>query len=258
MKHINLFKYYILSVLFCLAFTACEIDNYDEPDCTIEGTIYDHQGQIFQVNQGAEIIRYRELTWAKDTTTYTANRMLKVQQDGTYRHTKMFKGDYLLLPYAGGFYPYDDEYQDGDEAGEFVEIKGSAKKDFTVTPYLTLDWVQKPTVDSEGHLVCSIKFKRNQKVGYDMPDLRQASMSVSRTINAGAGDGEYFPSPKTITNDMEGTTIEFRTNIPLKYTGINYWVRVSMNCQTASGNSSTNYPGMGASNYTTIEQIFVP
>lgn len=257
MKHINFLKYYILAVLFCVTFTACEIDNYDEPDCTIEGKLFDHLGQPFQVNQGAGIIRYRELTWAKDSTTYTSNRTLKVQQDGTYRHTKMFKGNYLLLPYAGGFFPYDDENLDNDEAGEYVEIKGMTTKDFTVTPYLTLEWVKKPTVDAEGFLSCSVKFKRNQKAGYEMPDLKEASMSISRTINAGAGEGTLFPRPITITNDMEGTEIHFKTNIPLKYTGINYWVRVSMNCQTAAGKPETNYPGMGASNYTTIETIYV-
>ncbi|MDR3140817.1 MAG: hypothetical protein LBU37_03710, partial [Tannerellaceae bacterium] len=170
---------------------------------------------------------------------------------------KIFKGTYLLLPYAGGFFPYDDVNEDRDDAGELVEINSTATKDFSVTPYLTLEWVQKPTVDSEGYLNCSVKFSRNQKSGYEMPDLRQASLSVSRSVNAGAGDGNLFTTPLTITNDMEGTEIHFKTVIPLKYTGINYWVRVSMNCQTAAGKPETNYPGMGASNYTTIEKIFV-
>ena len=91
-----------------------------------------------------------------------------------------------------------------------------------------------------------------------MPDLKEASLSISRTINAGAGDGDLFSTPKTITNDMEDTEIEFRTVKPLKYAGIDYWVRVSMNCQTAAGKPETNYPGMGASNFTSIEKIRVP
>ncbi len=254
MKYLN---YCILLTFLCLGFTACELDNYEAPDCTIQGTLTDHLGQPFQVNQGAEIIRIREVSWAKDDETYTANRMLKVQQDGTYRNTKIFKGSYLLLPYKGAFYPYDDEHQDSDEAGEPVEINGTATQNFSVTPYLTLEWVQKPTVDAEGYLSCSVRFKRNQKAGYEMPDLKEASLSISRTINAGAGDGSLTPKPMTITNDMEGQEIKFRTVTPLKYTGINYWVRVSMNTQTAAGKPETNYPGMGASNFTTIEKIFV-
>jgi hypothetical protein len=57
---------------------------------------------------------------------------------------------------------------------------------------------------------------------------------------------------------MEGEEISFRSDIALKYTGIDYWIRVSMNCQTAAGNSATNYPGMGADNFTTIEKIHFP
>jgi len=251
-------NYFILSILFCISFTACEIDNYDAPDCTIQGTIYDHKNQPFQVNQGAEIIRIREISWAKDSVTYTENRKLKVQQDGTYRNTKIFKGTYRLLPYSGAFFPYDDTNKDGDNAGELVEINKIATQDFKVVPYLTLEWIQKPVVDADGYLSCSVKFTRNQKPGYGMPDLREASLQVSRVINAGASDAELFSKPTTITNSQEGTEIRFKTNIPLRFTGINYWVRVSMNTQTAAGKPETNYPGMGASNYTTIEKIFVP
>jgi hypothetical protein len=244
--------------LFCLAFAGCEIDNYEIPECTIEGKILDHMNQPFQASQGAGIIRIRETSWAKDSTTYTANRTLYVQQDGTYRNTKIFKGTYRLLPYSGAFFPYDDINSDNDDAGELVNIVGTATKDFTVTPYLTLEWVQKPVVDAEGYLICSVKFIRNQKSGYEKPDLKQASLQVSRSINAGAADGSLFTTPLPVTNDMEGDEIRFKTNIPLRYTGVDYWIRVSMNCQTAVGKPETNYPGMGASNYTTIEKIHVP
>ncbi|MDR2119871.1 MAG: DUF3823 domain-containing protein [Tannerella sp.] len=258
MKLMNFFNYYILAILFCLTFTECETDNYEAPDCTIEGKIFDHLNQPFQVNQGASIIRIREVSWAKDSTMYTANRTLKVQQDGTYRNTKIFKGTYRLLPYSGAFFPYDDVNSDNDDAGELVEINGTATQDFTVTPYLTIEWVQKPVVDSEGYLNCSVKFTRNQKQGYEMPDLRQGKLHVSRSVNAGAADGSLFTAPFNITNDMEGQELTFRTDIPVKYTGIDYWIRVSMNCQTAAGKPETNYPGMGADNFTTIEKIHVP
>jgi len=258
MKHIKFFNYSILSVLFCLAFTACEKDNYDAPDCTIEGQLYDHLNQPFQVQQGAEIIRIREISWAKDSTTYTANRTLKVQQDGSYRNTKLFKGSYRVLPYSGAFFPYDDVNSDGDNAGELVEINHTATQNFKVVPYLTLEWIQKPAVGADGYLSCSVKFTRNQKPGYEMPDLKEAVLHVSRVINADASDAELFTKPMTITNDQEGTEILFKTDISLRFTGINYWIRVSMNTQTASGKPQTNYPGMGASNYTTIEKLFVP
>jgi hypothetical protein len=255
MKQLN---FYCVFVFCCLLFVSCEIDNYEAPDCTVEGQVFDHLNQPFQASQGAAIIRIRETSWAKDDATYTANQTLRVQQDGTYRHTKIFQGTYRLLPYMGAFFPYDDVNADNDDAGELVTINGSAAKDFTVTPYLTIEWVQKPVVDAEGYLNCSVKFTRNQKPGYEMPDLRQAGLLVSRSVNINAADGNLFNTRLNITNDMEGTEIRFKTVIPLKYTGIDYWVRVAINCQTAAGKPETNYPGMGADNFSTIEKIHVP
>jgi hypothetical protein len=255
MRNLN---YYIACILCCLSFTACEIDNFDAPDATIKGTIYDHQNHPLQVSQGAGIIRMREVSWAKDETSYIENQTLKVQQDGTYQHTKWFSGEYRMLPYAGAFFPYDDANKDSDKAGELVKISGTTTKDFSVTPYLTIEWSKKPVLTSDSYIECSVRFKRNQKAGYVMPDLREAYLLVSRTVNTNARDIELYPNKITLSNDMEGVELSFRTVKPVKYTGIDYWVRISMNCQTAAGKPETNYPGMGSENFTTIEKIHVP
>jgi hypothetical protein len=248
------------SILFiCSLFTvSCEIDNYEGPDCTIKGTIYDHLNRPLQVNQGAGIIRMREISWAKDSASYIGNRTLLVQQDGTYQHTKWFSGTYRMLPRAGAFYPYDDENQDLDDAGELVEISGTTTKDFSVTPYLTIEWVKKPVVTSDNYVECSVRFTRNQKAGYEMPDVKEAWLLVSRSVNTSARWLDLYPVSLKLTNDMEGQELNFRTSIPVKYTGIDYWIRVSMSCQTAAGKPETNYPGMGSDNFTTIEKIHVP
>jgi hypothetical protein len=250
---------YISIILCCILAVSCEIDNYDGPDATIQGSIYDHQNQPFQVNQGAGLIRMREVSWAKDETSYVGNQTLKLQQDGTYTHTKWFSGEYRMLPYSGAFFPYDDALLDADDAGELVKISGTTTKDFTVTPYLTIEWVRTPSVTADNFIECTVRFKRNQKAGYAMPDLREGSILVSRTVNpSGGNDSELFPTPMVLTNVMEGTEITFRTSRAVKYTGIDYWIRIQMNCKTAADNADTNYPGMGANNFTTIEKIHVP
>jgi hypothetical protein len=91
-----------------------------------------------------------------------------------------------------------------------------------------------------------------------MPDLKEAWLLVSRTVNTSSRNLDLFPRKMDLTNDMEDQELTFRTDIPVKYTGIDYWIRVSMNCQTAEGKPETNYPGMGAENFTTIEKIHVP
>ncbi|MDR1369710.1 MAG: DUF3823 domain-containing protein [Dysgonamonadaceae bacterium] len=249
---------YIIFLFCCVLAVSCEIDNYDGPDATIQGNLYDHNGQPLQVIQGAGYIRAREISWGKgNENVFVGNQTLYVQQDGSYRNTKWFSGEYRMLPYAGNFFPYDDEKLDADDAGELVKISGTATKDFTVTPYLTIEWVKKPATTADYYLECSVRFKRNQKAGYEMPDVREAWLRVSRSINGAAADGQYFKVKMDLTNDMEGQEITFRTDIPLKYTGIDYWIRVQMDCKTAAGKPETNYPGMGQANYTTIEKIHV-
>ena len=255
--------YHYTAIIICCVFAAsCEIDNYKAPDATIQGTIYDHNGQPLQVNQGSQYLRMREVSWVTgDTTVFIGNQTLKMQQDGTYRHTKWFSGQYRMLPYNGPFYPYwdaNDPIKDGDDAGELVDISGTTTKDFTVTPYLTIEWVKKPAVTADNFIECSVRFKRNQKAGYGMPDLREGWLRVSRTINAGAFDADLFTRSIALTNSMEGEEITFRTSQAVKYTGIDYWIRITMSCQTAAGDATTNYPGMGADNCSTIEQIHVP
>jgi hypothetical protein len=253
---------YIAIIFCCLVAVSCNIDNYDEPDATIQGTFYDHNGQPLQVDHGAGYIRIREVSWTGGADGFIGNRTLKLQQDGTYRNTRQFAGEYLMFPANGNFFPYwdaDDPEKDGDDAGELVRISGTVTRDFTVTPYLTIEWVKKPTVTSDNYIECTVRFKRNRKAGYNMPDVKEAYLSVSRTMNPTSGsDGTLFPTPVTLNNAMEGQDIIFRTVIPLKYTGVEYWIRVRMNCQTAAGDATTNYPGMGASNCSTIEKIFVP
>jgi hypothetical protein len=249
----------ILSVLFCFTLAGCEIDNYDGPDSAIEGTIFDHLGNPFEANHGAGLIRSRELSWGTEGT-HIANRTLNVQQDGTYRHTKMFSGTYRMLPTGGAFFPYDDEHRETNDAGDIVELnKGrTTVKNFTVTPFLTIEWVRKPWIDENGHLRGSIKFTRNQKGDYVMPNVRRGNMQVSRTVNANAALSEYFPADINITNTQEGEEIEFRTVIPLKYSGISYWVRITIECEAVPGNAGTNYQGISARNRSSVERIFYP
>jgi hypothetical protein len=251
---------YIAIILCCLTAASCEMDNYDGPDAVIRGTVYDHRNQPLEVNQGAGIIRMKEVSWAKDETTFVGNQTLKVQQDGTYLHTKWFSGEYRMLPYSGAFFPYDDEKLDADDAGELVKISGTTSRDFSVTPYLTVEWVKKPFVTADNRIECSVRFTRNQKAGYEKPDLREADMIVSRTMNPSAGrDGELHPTKVALTNDMESTEITFRTARAVKYTGIDYWVRISMNCKAVTGKPETNYPGISNSdNFSSIEKIHVP
>jgi hypothetical protein len=251
---------FMILLVFAILAVACEMDNYDGPDAIIQGVIYDSETKApLQVEHGSGIIRLREISWAKgDTLAYVGSQRLNVMQDGTYKNTKWFSGEYLMMPHNGPFYPYDDEKLDGDDAGELVTIKGTTTKDFTVTPFLSLTWVVEPVLLPDNRIRCVIRFKRNRKAGYEMPDVKEAWLQISRVVKASARDLNLFPVSIKPANDMEGQDIEFVSAIPVKYTGKSYFVRVVMNCQTAAGKPETNYQGVGSNNCTTVVEVKVP
>jgi hypothetical protein len=256
-----------MAIFICLFLAAsCEIDNYEAPDATVRGAFFDHNGQPLTVEEGSAYLRMRENSWAdRDTNAYVGYRTLALRQDGTYQHTRQFSGTYRMFPSSGNFFPYweaGDEVKDGEEAGILVNVSGVTVQDFTVTPYLTIEWVKKPYYVASGNYIeCVVRFTRNQKPGFNMPDVQFANMRIGRSeYPTRSRIAEYEPAQLTLTNDMEGTDITISTNrnLPIKVKGVNYYIQITMNCKTAAGDNTTNYPGIGAWNTTTVESVFVP
>ncbi len=226
--------------------SSCEKDNYDGPDAQISGQILDHNGKPLQLEQGkgSMTIKMEELSWntgADDVSI--APMFLNMKQDGSYVNTKWFAGEYRMTPVEGAFYPYDAE-------GEIVNIKGLTTKDFTVTPYLDIEWVEQPYVTTDNFIAASAKFKRNAKEGIAMPNLNNALFCVAMTEYVGNNnyDSQLISGTVSITNDMENTIIEFKTTRAVKYTDMTYYVRVGFCC-------SDTYKKY---NYTDIKTVKVP
>lgn len=223
-------KIYNLLVVIALvvSFSSCEKDNYDAPEAGVYGQIVDHNGKIFQtaMGQGSMKIQITELSYAGgDESVVVTNQNLNMRQDGSYSNSKLFAGTYRMLPLEGAFYPYDAE-------GETVELRNGKMTEcnFTVTPYLELEWVDEPYVDENDFLCCSVKFKRIEKEGMTMPDVNNLQLYISHTQYCGTeSDGNYTPGSVKITNDQEGTVIDLKAKAPLKYSD-SYWVRVGGCC----------------------------
>ncbi|HCC52999.1 MAG TPA: hypothetical protein DEQ30_13920 [Porphyromonadaceae bacterium] len=218
----------IILLLVAVCLFSCEKDNYDAPDCTIQGRILDHNGNQLETEQGNGNMRIKmeELSWANGNDEVSViPRYLNMKQDGSYVNNKWFTGEYRMTPIEGAFYPYPEE-------GDIVRIEGTVMKDFTVTPYLTIEWVKEPVLTADNYIEASVRFRRNAKDGAAMPDLSNGILCVSTNQYCGNNnkDGQLFNGTKTVTNDDEGTVIEFRTSMAVKYTGTIYWVRVGICC----------------------------
>ena len=227
--------YGFLVILAMFAYS-CEKDNYPGPDAQISGNILDQNGKPLQTQQGSGNMRIKmeELSWAGDdpsiaiTPTY-----LNMRQNGTYTNTKMFSGTYRMTPVEGPFYPYDAE-------GEIVEINGPVIKDFTVIPYLDVEWVQEPAVTPDNFITATIRFKRNSKDGVAKPDLNNALLCVATTQYVGNNNYDsQLSGTVSIRNDQEGTDIQLKTTRAVKYTNATYYVRVGVCCNDA--NKKYNY-----------------
>lgn len=153
---------YLSCTLFL--FSSCslfELDNYDEPQETIQGEIVDvATGERVLTDQGSEGIRVRltELSWGENAQH---NPDFYCMPDGTFQNTKIFKGTYNVR-IDGPFIPLVREDSNGvplaDESKE-VDIKGTTKVKFEVQPFLKIEWVGEPTI-SEGKVTAKVRVTR--------------------------------------------------------------------------------------------------
>lgn len=223
-KIFNMFL--LLSAAFALA--SCEIDNYDPPQAAVEGQVYDHLGNPLQTaqGQGNMKIRIKEISYAHgDPNIVVTEQNLNMMTDGSFRNTKLFAGTYEMWPFETCGYPCEEEQLKTVE----LENGKTAHVEFTVTPYLTLDWVGEPYQDAEGVLHASFKFTRNAKEGFDMPDVEYAQLIIGTTVTC-AADGRYTDNTVSITNIQEGDVIEMKSKTKIEFDQKLY-LRIAANCK---------------------------
>lgn len=238
--------YSIITVCLAVCFYACEKDNYDAPNAEIMGRILDHNGKLFQTEQGSSSMRIKmdELSWnTGDEDVAIKPFYLNMKQDGEYINNKIFAAKYNMTPIEGAFYPYTDK------DSVIIDIKGVTVQDFTVIPYLDIEWVAEPSLTADNHVVASVRFKRNEKTGVTMPNLNDGALFIASSHFVGKynHDSQISGNVKAITNADEGTVIEFKSSKPMKYTNATYYVRVGISC----ADSFKKY------NYTDVKSVTV-
>ena len=157
---------FFLGLSCCLAaifFTSCgKIDNYEEPQETIKGTVIDNAtGELVLTDQGSEGTRVRlnELSWKG--TRVASNFDFFAMKEGIFQNTKVFKGRYNVR-IDGAFIPLIRLSANGDTVAnetKAIDIAGVTQVEFKVQPFLKIEWVGKPTV-SNGKITAVIKVTR--------------------------------------------------------------------------------------------------
>lgn len=217
----------ILAILLAIGLLSCEKDNYEAPDAVIRGQIVDQNGKPLQTaaGKGSMSIRIVETSFANgDESVVVTPQDLNLRQDGSYENSKLFPGEYDVIPWQGAFYEDVETQHVKLNSGKTTTVN------FTVTPYLELEWVKEPYLTDDNYLRASFKFKRNIKEGFTAPNVKDACIWISRTQYCGTeGDSNYTPPTFQLKDSYEGLEIELASKIPIKYS-MKYWVRIGARC----------------------------
>lgn len=152
------------SICISLLFSSCDFfekDNYDSPEETIKGEVFDvATGERVLTDQGSEGIRVRltELSWGENVEH---NDDFYCMADGTFQNTRLFKGNYHI-ELTGPFIPLTRTTEDGTvlaDESKIVDIAGVTNVKFEVQPFLKIEWVDEPTV-SDGKVTARIRVQR--------------------------------------------------------------------------------------------------
>lgn len=249
-----------------------EIDNYDQPEETIQGRVVDVKtGDPVLTDQGSEGIRVRltELSWGDNVEH---NPDFFCRPDGTFQNTKIFKGNYNIR-IDGPFIPLVRETPDGTVLADesiTTDIKGTTKVEFKVQPFLNVKIVGDPTV-SNGVIKARVVVERGvseqefkekiQPMGnwddnfLNMTDI-QFFVSYSNSVGYRARDNRWSSSISytgNSFNELFGTPVTITSNgvIP---SGRKVWVRAAarINYDTPVGSGTRRW------NYSEPIEVMIP
>lgn len=141
------------------ASSCSKVDNYVGPTETLQGRIIDGgtgqnvQSEVSGDNGAGTRIKLLEISWSDNPTPlYVATR-----QDGTYNNNKIFAATYKIIA-EGAFVPMD---LTGNDKTQTVDVKGGTTTvNFTVDPFLRVEWIGEPVVNANGTVSIDVKVTR--------------------------------------------------------------------------------------------------
>ena len=259
----NKIVFLLVSLLLLGSCSMFELDNYEAPSETLEGEVVDAAtGEPVLTDQGSEGIRVRltELSWGDNATH---NPDFFCMPDGTFRNTKLFKGEYNVR-IDGPFIPLlreDDRGVPIADETQNMQIKGVTQVRFEVQPFLNVEWVEEPVVIN-GKIRAKVKVTRGvseeefrQKIepmgGYSSTFLNvtdiQLFVSYSSAVGYRARDERWSRSIEysgSSFTDLLGETITIESNgtiPPGRVVFIRAASRINYDTPRGSGTRRWNY-----------------
>lgn len=250
--------FYLLSILAVASSCSLfQLDNYDEPDAVVSGTIYDaktHEplaveckfGNMFGgVYMGAPTEGYFSVY--QKGWDYEAAQYWHFKNNGTYKNALVFSGTYRMEANADNFYPTSKD--------DVVIKKGENTIDWEVTPYVR---ILNPSIEYDGtkfiaKFACEFGDPSKANTIVDGRLLCYPDTFVGMYCNYCAQD------PGAISKDIvcDGKTINTLTIDPslsvnlneFKYMGKYHYLRIAICAEGNGANTGRHY------NYTQTVKI---
>jgi hypothetical protein len=250
--------YYIAVCVGLLAANGCsKLDNYDAPDQTLRGRVIDGgtgknvQTEISGNENGIGTrIELRELSWDAGATPFYVNSM----QDGTYNNTKIFAGTYKMVA-DGAFVPLVQTGANPVDKSQTIEVRsGVTTVDFTVEPFLRIEWVGEPVVNTNGSVTVQFKVTRGTTDANYQLNVTDINLYINNNPYVGNNnfDARYATRVAysgTTGNALLGQTITVTTTgtLPGKR---DWYIRVG---------ARTTFPNLGRPyNYNEVKKVTLP
>lgn len=182
-------KYYLPLVVSCFVLiNSCELDNYDEPDASLTGSIVDSEtGELIE----SDIINGTTIKIIEHGYDPVTPQYLKVKNDGTYANTMLFANIYTVQPDLRNFVQID---------AQDVVIKKNTKLDFQVTPYIRVKVIS--IVQEGNNIIATFRLQQMtkdpvSKIGlyvYEEPIVGEPARSVAaeKVLNRDVDEDEVF------------------------------------------------------------------
>lgn len=247
----------IFSILaICFIMGGCiKDDNYAAPNAGITGTLTDAStGQPYQSGPGDERMYVLQ-------TNYTAGTPIpfywNIEPNGLFNNSQVFAGTYKIYPTDGAFVPlvYTSNGSIVDNGSKTVQVnaKATTTVNFTVTPFLKVEWVGDPVINANGTVTINCKFTRGTTDPLWTFNVTDVFFYVSNTSFVSNGSYDNLLSTDvtysgTAGNALLGTTVSITSKAAL---GVHQGYYLRVGARTAD-NVNKRY------NYTTVKLINIP
>lgn len=219
-------------ILILVMFTfiaSCELDNYNEPDGGIQGSLIDQiTGENLQTQQPDG---FTVQLWERGGSLPIS---IPGKPDGTFENSYIFQNEYDVIPIEGAFFPVDTL---------LVNVGSLTEVNFNVIPYLAVTNIT--VTPSEGQIMTNYSIERSEEED-KIVESRTLVSEIHRVNNVlfdfqSQNDLSEIPDEEILTTDHTDVVTGLSS-------GETYYVRIAVRTDNA----------LGRYNYSQVFEITIP